>query len=57
MKLYINTKKLVVAVLAIAAISGCSKLEEKFGSSFTNAQTADALGASGTALPAERRVY
>jgi hypothetical protein len=50
MKLYINTKKLVVAVLAIAAISGCSKLEEKFGSSFTNAQTADALGASGTAL-------
>jgi starch-binding outer membrane protein, SusD/RagB family len=45
---YINYK--VGLVLVFLVFAGCSRLDEKLNSTLTNQQTADALGASGTAL-------
>ncbi len=45
-----NKKNKIYALLLVAALSGCTKLDEGLNSTLTNQQTADALGASGTGL-------
>src|SRR5689334_973894 len=48
----INNKNLKTFTFLLLAglASGCSKLDEKLNNTLTNQQTADALGAQGTAL-------
>lgn len=43
-------KKLAVPFVAVLAMSGCTKLDENLGSTLTNQQVSNALGASGTGL-------
>jgi hypothetical protein len=45
-----NKKLKIYSLMLIAALSGCTKLDEGLNSTLTNQQTADALGASGTGL-------
>ncbi len=45
-----NKKYKIYALMLIAALSGCTKLDEGLNSTLTNQQTADALGSSGTGL-------
>lgn len=42
--------KFMIPVAAVAVMAGCTKLDEKLGSTLTADQTAAALGASGTGL-------
>lgn len=45
-----NKKIKLYSLLLVAALSGCTKLDENLNSTLTNQQTSDALGAGGTAL-------
>ena len=50
MKPYNMIRKFALPVLAVLAMSGCTKLEENLGSTLTNAQVSNALGSNGTGL-------
>ena len=45
-----NKKYKIYALMLVAALTGCTKLDEGLNSTLTNQQTADALGSSGTGL-------
>ena len=45
-----NNKYKIYTLIVLAALSGCTKLDEKLNNTLTNQQTAAALGASGTGL-------
>lgn len=50
MKLYNNITKYALPLIAVFAMSGCTKLNEGLGSTLTNSQVSSALGAQGTGL-------
>ncbi len=50
MKPYNMIKKFAVPVVAVLAMTGCTKLEEDLGSTLTNSQVSSALGSNGTGL-------
>lgn len=43
-------KKFAAAVLAVSVMAGCTKLDEKLGSTLTNSQVSNALGSAGVGL-------
>ncbi len=45
-----NKKYKIYALMLVAALAGCTKLDEGLNNTLTNQQTADALGAAGTGL-------
>ena len=50
MKPYNMITKFALPILAVIAMAGCTKLDEKLGSTLTNSQVSSALGSSGTGL-------
>jgi starch-binding outer membrane protein, SusD/RagB family len=50
MKLYNKITKFAAPVIAVLAMSGCTKLDESLGSTLTNSQVSNALGSAGTGL-------
>ncbi len=50
MKFYNNITKFALPLIAVFAMSGCTKLNEGLGSNLTNAQVSGALGSAGTGL-------
>ena len=50
MKPYNMIRKFALPVLAVLAMSGCTKLDENLGSTLTNNQVSNALGSNGTGL-------
>ena len=50
MKFYNNITKFALPLIAVLAMSGCTKLNEGLGSNLTNAQVSGALGSAGTGL-------
>lgn len=50
MKPYNMIRKFAIPVLAVIAMSGCTKLDENLGSTLTNGQVSNALGSAGTGL-------
>ena len=50
MKPYNMITKFALPVLAVIAMSGCTKLDESLGSTLTNSQVSNALGKDGTGL-------
>jgi hypothetical protein len=50
MKPYNMIRKFALPVLAVLAMSGCTKLDENLGSTLTNSQVSNALGSNGTGL-------
>ncbi len=50
MKLYKNVTKFAIPLLAMVAMSGCTKLDESLNATLTNGQVSSSLGSSGTSL-------
>jgi len=50
MKFYNNITKFALPLIAVFAMSGCTKLNEGLGSNLANAQVSGALGSAGTGL-------
>ena len=50
MKPYNMITKFALPILAVIAMAGCTKLDEKLGSTLTNSQVSNALGSAGTGL-------
>ena len=50
MKFYNNITKFALPLIAVLAMSGCTKLNEGLGSNLTNAQVSGAWGSAGTGL-------
>ena len=50
MKFYNSITKFALPLIAVLAMSGCTKLNEGLGSNLTNAQVSGALGSAGTGL-------
>ena len=50
MILYNNLRKSVVTCIAVVSLFGCTKLDEKLNSSFTNSQVSSSVGDQGTSL-------
>jgi len=50
MKSYKNLKKFALPVLAVVAMSACTKLDEGLNSTLTSSQVASSLGSAGTGL-------